>query len=128
MSLQTIEFKNRFYFANDIITNRRKNKRENKLRSNLTIWEKNYAFDIIHDFSEDINLVQLMDSPENVNHAISIVGHWIFDSSYEKSLCFTQEFLYIICYPSIGKELTEMFQSIFYAVWDSWAPNHILKW
>ena len=37
--------------------------------------EENVAFDILNDISEDITLVQLMDSPENVNHNISIVGY-----------------------------------------------------
>ena len=50
-----------------------------------------------------VTLAQLMDSPRNVNHAISIVGHWICYSSYDKALCLTQESLDIICYPSIGK-------------------------
>ena len=52
----------------------------------MTIWKKNYAFDILNDISEDVTLVQLTESPGNVNHAISIVGNWIFD----KALCLTQ--------------------------------------
>ena len=42
----------------------------------MTIWKKNDAFDILNDISEDVTLVQLMDSLGNVNHAIIIVGHW----------------------------------------------------
>ena len=53
--------------------------------------------------SEDVTLVQLMDSLGNVNNNISIVRHWIFDLNYEKALCLTQELVDIICYPSIGK-------------------------
>ena len=34
-----------------------------------------------------------MDNLGNVNHAISIVGNWIFDSSYEKELRLTRESL-----------------------------------
>ena len=52
----------------------------------MKIWKKNDDFDILNDISEDVTLVQLMDSIGNVNHDISIVGHWIFDSNYEKAL------------------------------------------
>ena len=52
--------------------------------------EGNDAFDILNDISENVTLVQLMDSIGNVNHSISIVGHWIFDSNYNKALCLTQ--------------------------------------
>ena len=54
---------------------------------------KNNDFDILNDISEDVTLVQLMDSLRNLNHAISIVGYWIFDSNYNKAL-----FLYKNCW------------------------------
>ena len=63
------------------MANRRKIKGKHNLRYNLTIWKKNDAFDVLNDISENVTLVQLMDSPGNVNHAISIVGPWIFDSN-----------------------------------------------
>ena len=66
-----------------------------------------------------------MDSPGNVNHAISIGGCWIFDSNYKKAPFFTQESLDIICSPSIGKELVATFQSVFYAFRYSWAPGNL---
>ena len=50
------------------------------------IWRGNDAFDILNDISEHFTLVQLMDSLVNVNNDISIVGHWISDSNYKKSL------------------------------------------
>ena len=53
-------------------------------RLNLTIWRQNDAFDILNDISGIFTLVQLMESLGNMNHAISIVGHWIFDSNYKK--------------------------------------------
>ena len=85
------------------MSNRRRIKGEQNLRYNLTIWKKNDAFDILNDISENVTLVQLMDSLVNMNHATSIVGHWIFDSNYKKALCLTQELLDLICSPSIGK-------------------------
>ena len=107
------------------MTNRRKIKYEQNLQYNLTIWKKNDAFDILHVMSEDVNFVQLMDSLGNVNHAISIVGYWIFDSNYEKAICLTQETLDLICYPFIGEELVSVFQSVFYAVRYIWVPGNL---
>ena len=68
-----------------------------------------------------------MESLGNVNHAISIVGYWIFDSDYEKSLCLTHESLYILCSTFIGEELVATSISAFYAVRYSWAPGNIKK-
>ena len=65
--------------------------------------ENNDAFGIINDISEYVTLVQYMDSLGNVNCAISIVGHWIFDSNYKKALCLTQWSLDIILSPSVGE-------------------------
>ena len=67
------------------MSNRIKIKGEQNLRYNMMIWRGNYAFDILNDNSENVTLLQLMDSLGNVNHAISIVGHWIFDSIYKKA-------------------------------------------
>ena len=64
---------------------RRKINCEENLNYNLTIWKKNDSFDILNDISEDVNLVQLMDSLGNVNCDISILGYWIFDSNYKKA-------------------------------------------
>ena len=107
--------------------NRRRIKGEQNLKYYLTIWMKNDAFDILSDISEDVTLVELMYSLGNVNRDISIVGHWIFDSKYNKSLCLTKKALGIICYPSIGKELVATIQSIFYAVRYIWAPGNLKK-
>ena len=63
--------------------NRLCHKGEYNLRYNMKK-RKKYAFDILNEISEDFNLVQLMDSLVNVNHAIIIVRFWIFDSNYEK--------------------------------------------
>ena len=66
-----------------------------------------------------------MDLLGNVNHAISIVGYYIFYSNYNKALCLTQELLDIILSPSIGEELVATFQSVFYAVRYNWLPGNI---
>ena len=66
-----------------------------------------------------------MGSQGNLNRAISIVGHFIFDSNYEKALFLTQESLDIICYPYIGEELISTFQSVLYDVKYSWVPGNL---
>ena len=105
--------------------NRRKIEGEQNLQYNLTTWKKNDYFDIINVISEYVTLVQLTDFLGNVNHYISIVGYWIFDSNYKKSLCLTQEPLDIICSPPIGKKLVATFQSLFYAIRLSCAPGDL---
>ena len=55
--------------------NRRKIEGEQNLRYNMMIWSKNYSFDILNDISENVTLVQLMNSIGNMNHAITIVGN-----------------------------------------------------
>ena len=44
------------------------------------------SYDIMKEIGKHVTLVQLMDSLGNDNHAISVVGYWIFDSNYEKAL------------------------------------------
>ena len=100
-------------------------KDEHNLIYNLMIWKKNDAFVVLNDISEYVTLVQLMDSLGNVNHDTSIVGNWIFDSKYKKSLCLKQESLDIICSPSIGEEQVATFWSVFYAVRYIWAPINL---
>ena len=73
-------------FADAIMTNRRRIKVEQNPVYNLMIWKKNDIFDILKTISENVTLMQLMDSLGNVNHDISIEGYWIFDSNYKKSL------------------------------------------
>ena len=51
--------------------------------------EENEAFDILNYIIENVTLVQLTESLVNVNHAISIVGNWVFDSNYKKAFFYT---------------------------------------
>ena len=48
--------------------------------------KNNGSYDIMTDISEHVTFFQLMNVLGNVNHAISVVGYWIFDSNYEKIL------------------------------------------
>ena len=73
-------------------------------------------YDILTDISEHVILVQLMDFLGNVNHAISAVVYWIFDSNYEKSLVLNRESLDIICAPSVSEKQAAKFETLFSAV------------
>ena len=52
----------------------------------LIKYKKKGEYKIMENISANVTLVKLMDSLENVNHAINIVGNWIFDSNLEKAL------------------------------------------
>ena len=64
---------------------------------------KKGAFDILNDISENVTMVQLMNTIRNINYAISIVYHWLFDSKIKKALHLTTESLDLICSPSVGE-------------------------
>ena len=70
----------------------------------------------LEDISENVTLVKLMDSLGNVNHSISVVGNWIFDSNYEKELVLNRASLDMICAPSVGEEQYAIFETVFTAV------------
>ena len=63
---------------------------EQHLRYNLKKWKNKDNFYTLNEISENVTLVHLMETLGNVNHAISIVGYWIFGSNYEKALCLTR--------------------------------------
>ena len=54
-----------------------------------------------------------MDYLGNVNHAISVVGYWIFDSNYKKSLVSNRESLDVICDQSVGEEQVAELETVF---------------
>ena len=68
------------------------------------------------DISKYVTLVQLMDSLGNVNHAISVVGYWIFDYNYKNGLFLNRESLDMIWDPYIGEEQAAGFETVFDAV------------
>ena len=74
------------------------------------------SYDILTDISEHVSLVQLMNSLVNVNRDISVVGYWIFDSNYKKSLVLNRESLDMICDPSVGEEEVTEFETLFTSV------------
>ena len=80
-TIHTDKFRNIIHFANAIMTNRMNIKGEQRLIYNMKMWHKKDDFNILKKISEYVTLVQLMDSLGNMNHAINIVGYWIFDSN-----------------------------------------------
>ena len=48
--------------------------------------KKTDEFDILSDISEHVTLVKLIDTADNGNHALSIIGYWIYSSNYRRAL------------------------------------------
>ena len=84
-------------FSNSILLDKARKFGEQQLRYKLETWNKTGTFYIMNNISERVTVVQLMDSLGSVKHALSVVGKWIFDSYYEKSLMLTIESLNLIC-------------------------------
>ena len=95
---------NRIDFANAILKIEKTIKGKPRFYYSLKKYKNMGSYDILTYISEHVNLVKLMDSLGNVNHAISVVGYWVFDSNYEKSLVLNRESLDMICTPSVGAE------------------------
>ena len=51
---------------------------------------KTGEFDILNDISDHVTLVQLIETAGNVNHAVSIIRCWIYDSNYKRELPLTK--------------------------------------
>ena len=91
-------------------------KGETRVHYSLIKYKKKGEYDILKNISSNVTLVQLMDSLGNVNHAISVVGSWIFYLDYERALVLNKESLDMICAPSIGEEQAARFEKVYYAV------------
>ena len=85
------------------------------------------SYDILTEISDHVTLVQLMDSLGNVNHAISVVGYWIFYSNYENSLVLNRGLLDMICAPSVGEEEVTDFETVFNAERYIFSTSHLNK-
>ena len=57
-----------------------------------------------------------MDSLGNVNHDISVIGYWIFDSNYKRSLVLNRESLDMISSPSVLEEQVAKSERVFNGV------------
>ena len=79
-------------------------------------YNKMHEYKILEAISENVTLVQFIDSLVNMNYAISVVGNWIFDSNNEKALVLNRESVDMICAPSVGEEQDAIFETVFTAV------------
>ena len=104
---------NRIDFENAILKNENRIKGEAKVHYILRKYKKKGSYDILTDISEHVTLVQLMDYLGNVNHSISVVGYWKFDSNYKKSLVLNRESLDMICAQSVGEEQVANIETLF---------------
>ena len=99
-----IRIGNRIYFANAFLNKWKSVKGEHKVYYIIRKYKVRSCFGILIDISEHVTLLKLMDYLVHFNHAISVVGYWIFDSSYGKSLALNRESLDITCAPYFGKK------------------------
>ena len=67
--------------ANAIMTNRKIIEGDQHILYKLEHWKKIGTFDIMHNISKYVTLVQLMDSVGNMNNAVSVISKWSFDSN-----------------------------------------------
>ena len=110
------EVGNRIDFSNEIMLIRKINEGEARVHYKLIKYKKMGDNKILEYISANVTSVQLMDSLGNVNHDISVVGSWIFDSNYERALVLNRESLDMICAPYVGEEQDAMFEEVYYAV------------
>ena len=100
---------NRIDFSIDILKNEKIIKGKPKVHYSLMKCKQTGSYNILKDISENVTLFQLMDSLGNVNHAISVVGYWIFDSNYNKALVLKRASLETICAQYVGEEQAAKF-------------------
>ena len=70
----------------------------------------------MNNISKHVTLVQLIDLLGNVNHALIVVGKWIYDSNYKIDLPLSIEHLNLICSCSEEEKLFELFDTVSYYV------------
>ena len=63
-----------------------RNKVKQRRRYKLHQWKKQDNLIFINDISDRVTLVELMDTAENLNHAVSITVRFICDSNYRGAL------------------------------------------
>ena len=82
-----VSLSNHIDFSNAVLKNQKIVKVEQKLYYNMKKYEQKVSFNILNEISKHVTLVQLMYYIGNANHAISVVGSWIFELNHEKHLC-----------------------------------------
>ena len=60
-----------------------RNPGDQRLHYNIIKWINQGSLEILHNISENVTLVQFMDTIDNVNHVVSRFGYWIFELNYK---------------------------------------------
>ena len=107
---------NHINFVNAILKNENKIKGEPKVHYILRKYKKKGSYYILTYISESVTHVHLMNYLGNVNHDISVIGYWIFDSNCKRALVLNRESLDMICAPYVGEEQNPDFETVFNAV------------
>ena len=83
----------------------------------------------INDLFEMKHMIKDMelDSLGNVNHDISVIGYWIFDSNYKRSLVLNRELLDMISSPSVLEEQVAKSERVFNGVGWIFSTAHLRK-
>ena len=79
---QSKDYSDRIKFSNSIMLEKDQNKGYQCLNYKIEKWNVKGIFDIMNGTSKNVTLVKFMDTVENINNAVSIVGYWIFYSKY----------------------------------------------
>ena len=114
-------------FEDDILKNEKNIEVEQKMYYSLRKYKTMVSFYICTYISEICILVQLMDYLGNLNHAISVVGYWIFDSNYENALVLNRESLDMICDPYVGEKQEATFERVLCSVIFTCSRSHPKK-
>ena len=81
-----VSFRNPIDFAKNVLKNQKICIGKQVLYYNLKNYKQKNSFNILNNMGENVTLVQLLNYLGNGNHSISVVGYWIFDTNYEKTL------------------------------------------
>ena len=87
-----------------------------RLHYNTRKWKIQVSFEIPHEISEIVTLVQLMDSVGNLNHSVSIVCYWVLGSNSKKGIPLTLYSSNLVCSTSEGRVMFAVFVALFHAV------------
>ena len=88
---------------------------EQHLHYNIKKWKGQGIFNIHHEISENVVLVQFIDSVGNVNHEVSLVHYYIFEFNNKNELPLKIYSLNFVCSSFVGEGLNVRFETVFYA-------------
>ena len=65
------------------MVDKERSKAEKRLSYRLEQWKKIDSITILSNISDNVELVQFMESLGNMNHSLSVSARWIFDTNYQ---------------------------------------------